>query len=91
MQSMATAIPLEASTVEALDAAVASGRFSSRDVAIRTALHIVEETDSEHLEPPLTPEEIAGIERGLADIAAGRVYDLDEVFDELERRCQEEQ
>lgn len=85
---MATAIPLEASTIEALDAIVARGRFSSRDEAIRTALYIVEEVDAAD-DAPLTPGEIAGIERGLADVAAGRVYTVDEVFDELERRCLE--
>lgn len=85
---MATAISLEPATIEALDAIVARGRFSSRDEAIRTALYIVEEVDAAD-DAPLTSADIAGIERGLADVAAGRVYTVDEVFDELERRCLE--
>ena len=64
---------------------IARGRFPSRDVAIRAALHIVEETDAAEHAPP-TAAEIAGIERGLADIAAGRVLSAAEVRAELERR-----
>lgn len=82
---MATAIPLETATIAALDAVVAAGRFSSRDEAILTALHIVEDVDAAS-DMPLTPEEIAGIERGLTDAAAGRVFSAAEVYAELERR-----
>ena len=82
---MATAIPLEPATIAALDAVVAIGRFASRDDAIRTALHIVEEVDAAD-DAPLTAAEIAGIERGLADVAAGQVFSAEDVRAELERR-----
>lgn len=82
---MVTAVPLEADTITALDAMVARGRFPSRDVAIRTALHIVEEVDAAD-ETPLTSAEIAALERALSDVAAGRVLSAEEVRAELERR-----
>ena len=82
---MATGIQLQAETIAALDAVVASGRFLTRDAAILAALHLVEELDAEDGEP-LSPEEIAGLERGLADVAAGRVFTSGEVRVELERR-----
>ena len=78
-------IKLQATTVEALDQVVASGRFPSRDEAIRCALYLVQENDAADDEP-LTPEEIAGIERGLADVAAGRGIPIEEVRAEMERR-----
>uniref|UniRef100_UPI0035BC8748 hypothetical protein n=1 Tax=Sphingomonas sp. TaxID=28214 RepID=UPI0035BC8748 len=62
------------------------GRFSSRDVAIQASLDWMKQSDAMAQEA-LTPEDKAAIERGLADVAAGRTYTLDEVFDELERRC----
>lgn len=82
---MATPLKLEPSTIAALDAVVASGRFPSHDEAIRTALYIVEEVDAEHHDA-LTPEVIAGIERGLADVAAGRTLSVEQVRAEMERR-----
>lgn len=82
---MPTVIPLEAATVAALDSFVSRGRFASRDEAIRTALHIFEKTDE--AESALsTAAEITGIERGLADVAAGRVFSAQQVYAELERR-----
>ncbi|MDZ4362159.1 hypothetical protein [Brevundimonas sp.] len=44
-------------------------------------------TDNEaHLGAPLSPDQVASIRRGLEDVAAGRVYSHDEVFDELKAR-----
>lgn len=82
---MATGIQLQAETIAALDAVVASGRFLTRDAAILAALDLVEEADAADREP-LSPGEIAGLERGLADVAAGRVFTSEEVRVELERR-----
>lgn len=82
---MATAIHLDPATVEALDAIVAKGRVSSHDEVIRTALQIVEANDPDEWEP-LSTSEVAGIERGLADLAAGRMIPIKEVMEELERR-----
>lgn len=82
---MGTAVHLESATVDALDRMVAIGRFGSRDEAIRTALHIVEEQDAAEL-GPLGAEEIAGIERGLADAEAGRLIPLEIVRANMKRR-----
>ena len=85
---MASEIHLEASTIEWLDDVVLIGGFSSRDEVIRAGLRLLKERDEADHEP-LTPSEIAGIERGLAAAAAGDVHDVDEVFDELRRRNRE--
>lgn len=80
---MATALNIDGRTLGELDDLVANGRFNSREDAVREAVRLVWEEDAS----PLSEAERAGIERGLADVAAGRVFDHDEVFDELERRC----
>lgn len=41
------------------------------------------ETILETLEVMSDPETVASLRRGIADIEAGRVYDLDETFEEL--------
>lgn len=82
---MATAINLEPETIAALDAIVAKGRITSRDEVIRTALQIVEANDPGEWEP-LSSSELARIERGLADVAAGRMISIEDVMAELERR-----
>ena len=88
---MATAIQLDPATVEALDAVVASGRFTSRDDAIRTALYIVEETEAESSEA-LSPDEIALLEQRIAaaDADPKGGFPAEEVFAELERLCIED-
>lgn len=55
---------------------IASGRYASRDAVIAHGLALLR-CDRE--------EAVAGIEAGLADVAAGRVQPLDEAFDELRR------
>ena len=80
---MARALNIDGRTLGELDDLVANGRFNSREDAVREAVRPVWEEDAS----PLGEAERAGIERGLADVAAGRVFDHDQVFDELERRC----
>lgn len=81
---MATAISLEPNTIDAIDALVARGRFASRDAAIRVALDSLQKA---YADPVLgTQDEVAGVERGLADVAAGRVFSAEHVRAELERR-----
>jgi Arc/MetJ-type ribon-helix-helix transcriptional regulator len=55
---------------------VTSGRFVDRDAVIAHALQLLRR-DRE--------ETVAGIEAGLADVAAGRIQPLDVAFDELRR------
>jgi Arc/MetJ-type ribon-helix-helix transcriptional regulator len=72
-----------------LDDLVASGRFPSREDAVREGLRLVHEqdwTDEEVDLGTLDPETRAAIERGLADVAAGRVEDADIVFARLRER-----
>lgn len=82
---MSGEIHLEASTIAWLDDVVLIYGFSSRDEVIREGLRLLKEQD-EADDASLTPDEIVGIERGLAAAAAGDVYSVDEVFDELRRR-----
>ena len=42
--------------------------------------------DQAHAEPPFTPEQEAAIRAGLADAAAGRLIDHDELFAELDEK-----
>lgn len=55
---------------------VASGHFADRNAVIECGLRLLQR-DRE--------EAIHGILAGLADVAAGRVQSLNEVFDELRR------
>ena len=57
---------------------LASGRYSSASEVLRDALRLMEDREKRRLALH------AALEEGLADAAAGRVHDADEVFDELE-------
>jgi antitoxin ParD1/3/4 len=57
---------------------LASGRYNNASEVLRDALRLMEDRDRR-----LTVLDVA-IARGLTDAEAGRVHDLDEVFDELE-------
>jgi len=63
-----------------VQAQLASGRYGNASEVLRDALRLME--DRERKLASLD----ASIARGLADIEAGRVYDADEVFDELEAK-----
>jgi antitoxin ParD1/3/4 len=63
-----------------VQAQLASGRYNNASEVLRDALRLME--DRERRLAALD----ASIERGLADIKAGRVHDAEEVFDELEAR-----
>jgi len=59
---------------------LSSGRYNSAEEVLRDALRLMEERERRLASLD------ASIARGLADIEAGRVYDADTVFDELEAR-----
>jgi antitoxin ParD1/3/4 len=66
-----------------IDEAVKSGRYASRAEVISDGLQLVRER-----EEWLTAVR-AGVQRGLDDVAAGRVVDLDEAFDQVEAMLDE--
>jgi antitoxin ParD1/3/4 len=57
---------------------LASGRYNNASEVIRDALRLMEERERRMATLD------ASIERGIADIDAGRVHDLDEVCDALD-------
>ncbi len=61
-----------------VQAQLASGRYNNASEVLRDALRLMEDRERK-----LAALDTA-IERGLADIDAGRVTDADAVFDELE-------
>jgi antitoxin ParD1/3/4 len=63
-----------------IQAQLASGRYNDASEVVRDALRLMEERERR-----LAAVD-AALERGLADIEAGRVHDADAVFDELEDR-----
>jgi antitoxin ParD1/3/4 len=63
-----------------IQAQLASGRYNNASEVVRDALRLMEERERR-----LAAID-AAIERGVADIKAGRVHDADTVFDELEAR-----
>ena len=85
---MATVLNLDPETERWLDGLVRSGRFASREAVVSEGLRLVEIADwGEPVDlDDLSPSERAGVERGLADVAAGRVHSSREVFEALERR-----
>ena len=92
---MATAPQLDPLLVQQLDDLVAVGRFSSRDDAVREALRLVHERDQfgEVVDfDKLDPEERAWLEQRIAECDADshEGYSIEEVFDELERLCEED-
>lgn len=60
---------------------VGRGRFASIEDAVDAALCLLSD-EAVDLDD-LSPEDRAAVEEGLADIAAGRVHDAEEVFAEL--------
>jgi len=66
-----------------IEEALRSGRYASRAEVIEEALLLLRRRDSRSAR---LSDEIA---QAVADIDAGRSYDLDEAFDEIQRRLRE--
>jgi antitoxin ParD1/3/4 len=66
-----------------IDEAVKSGRYSSRADVISDGLQLVREREE------WLAAVRAGVQRGLDDVEAGRVVDLDEAFDQVEAMLDE--
>lgn len=77
---MASSVNLGNTLEGVVDHLVKQGRFGSRSEVLREGVRLVQERE-EWLRMVTT-----AVEEGRADIAAGRVYDADEVFDELAER-----
>ena len=59
---------------------LSSGRYQNASEVLRSALRLMEERERR-----LAGQD-ASIKQGLADVEAGRVFDADTLFDELEAR-----
>ena len=77
---MPSSVSLGGKLEDVVDDLVKNGRFGSRSEVLREGVRLVQERE-EWLRMVT-----AAVDEGRADIAAGRVYDADEVFDELAER-----
>lgn len=77
---MSDVYTLDPQTEAAVKAGVASGRYASAAVLLKQAVDLLDDRDRRRQALDLA------LDRGIADVEAGRDYDLDEVFDELEAR-----
>ena len=82
---MATQPMLDPDTERMIDDRLTRGRFAERADVLGHGVQLVSDEDRA-ADEPLSGQEIAGIERGLADVAAGRAISAAVVRAELERR-----
>jgi antitoxin ParD1/3/4 len=72
---------VELGTLEAVvERLVKEGRYGSKSEVLRAGVRLVEEHETR------LAELRAKLQEGIDDIAAGRVYDAEEVFREIEER-----
>jgi len=79
------AIPFETDAADRLKRTAADIGMSLEDF-IASAAEQVASNHEGQLGAPLSETQLASIRRGLDDVAAGRVHDHQEVFDELKAR-----
>lgn len=77
------AIPFDKDAADRLKRAAAEIGMSVEAFVASAAEQVAAEQEGA---APLSDDQIASIRRGLEDVAAGRVYDHDEVFAELKAR-----
>ena len=65
---------------EVVDQLVRSGQYESRDAVLAEAVRALQKREADRAAL------LAEIQVGIDDIEAGRVHDLDEVFEELTKR-----
>ena len=79
------AVPFETDAADRLKRAAAEIGMPLEEFIASAAEQVV--TDGEaQLGAPLSEAQLASIRRGVEDVAAGRVYSHEEVFDELKAR-----
>jgi predicted transcriptional regulator len=79
------AVPFDTDAADRLKRAAAEIGMPLEEFIASAAEQFV--TDNEaHFDAPLSPGQVASIRRGLEDVAAGRTYSHEEVFDELKAR-----
>ena len=81
---MATHLKLDGETEQLIDSLMATGQFAERADVVRHGIRLAHEEDR-LADEPLSAEDEEAIERGLADVAAGRVRPAEDVFDEVLR------
>ena len=79
-----TTVTLNDYTSAKMDALMATGRFASREEMVLQGLSLLEELAEEEY----SPEMLAAIDEGLADIEAGRTIPIEVVFDRLIKRLE---
>ena len=67
---------------------IREGRYASRDEVLRAGVralefHLEEPHDAAGRDGPDLGDDMEAVREGLADIEAGRVHDMEEVFDRL--------
>ena len=82
---MATQPKFDPDTETLIDDLLASGRFAERADVLCRGVRLVHD-ENRAIDEPLSAAEIAGIERGLAEVAAGRLIPSSEVRAEMHRR-----
>lgn len=82
MRTMSQTFQLPRDVEEMLDRFVRSGRFASREEALRAGLDLLAREDARHAELDDVLKE------AMADCDDGRVTPLANVFDDLERRLE---
>ena len=82
---MATMVKLDDERLGYVDALVRGGRFASVEDVVRLGIDLVREQEDMAL-VPLSDDDQAAIDTGLAELDAGLGIDADEVFAELRRR-----
>ena len=79
---MAISADLGAKLEAVVEDLVKNGRYNSKSEVLREGVRLVQEREA------ALRKLWAELDKGVQDIEAGRVHDLDEVFDELEARYQ---